>query len=43
MFKQFKPELTTLEACHRLAPIEGQKENKKVVREGWKKNVKRPP
>jgi hypothetical protein len=23
-----KPELTTLEACHRLAPIEGQKENK---------------
>jgi len=23
-----KPELTTLEACHRLALIEGQKENK---------------
>jgi hypothetical protein len=29
MFKKFKPELTTLEACHRLALIEGQKENKK--------------
>jgi hypothetical protein len=25
---KFKPELTTLEACHRLAPIEGQKESK---------------
>lgn len=23
----FKPELATLEACHRLAPSEGQKEN----------------
>jgi len=27
MFKKFKPELTTLEACHRLALSEGQKEN----------------
>jgi len=26
---KFKPELTTLEACHRLALNEGQKENKK--------------
>jgi hypothetical protein len=25
MFKKFKPELTTLEACHRLALIEVQK------------------
>jgi len=30
MFKKFKPELTTLGACHRLALIEGQKENKTV-------------
>jgi len=28
MFKKFKPELASLEACHRLALIEGQKENK---------------
>jgi len=29
MLKKFKPELTTLEACHRLALIEGQKDNLK--------------
>jgi len=28
----FKPELTTLKACHRLALIEGQKENKREMR-----------
>jgi len=28
----FKPELNTLEACHRLALTEGQKENRKEVR-----------
>jgi hypothetical protein len=27
--KSRKPGLTALEACHRLAPIEGQKENLK--------------
>jgi len=32
MFKKFKPELTTLEACHRPALSEGQKENKKRKR-----------
>lgn len=29
----FKPELTTLEACHRLALGEGQKENKRREKE----------
>jgi hypothetical protein len=43
MWKRKKPTLNVLGARHRLAPIEGQKENKKVVREGWKKNVERPP
>ena len=32
----FKPELTTLEACHRPALTDGQKENKRRRRE---KNV----
>jgi hypothetical protein len=34
MFKKFKPELTTVEACHRLALIEGQKENEYEKKEG---------
>jgi len=39
MFKKFKPELTTLEACHRLAAIEGEKENK-IKERGRRREMK---